>query len=187
VYFPDAGVISLVAVTGEGKSVEVATIGREGVVGIRAIYAAPTMPFEAVVQSSGEARALSPQDLLRESRAGGTLAELLGRYTQALLVQAMQSAACNRLHSLRQRTARWMLMMHDRTGVDRFPLTQEFLAFLLGVRRPSIVGVAQSLHRSRLIDYRHGTIVIRDRLGLEAASCECYRIVQTFFERLLPP
>ena len=186
VWFPDSGVISLVTTMDDGKSVEVGTLGNEGVVGIHGLHGSTTMPCEALVQMRGEARMLTMEDLHREARTGSTLADLLGRYLHAFLIQTMQTAACNKLHSIRQRAAYKILEIHDRTEVDRFPLTHEALATLLGVRRSSVSGAARSLQTAGAIDYRHGRMVIRDRPKLDAASCECYKVVQEHFRQLLP-
>ena len=180
-YFLDSGVVSLVSVMRDGRSAEVATVGTEGAIGIHALYGASTMPCEVVAQSSAEARVIHVKDLWADSRVGGSLPPMLCRYAHALLLQTMQTAACNKLHSIRQRAARWILTMHDRVGADSFPLTQELLGVMLGARRQSVSGVAKSLQRARVIDYRHGTMVIRDRAKLEHAACDCYRIVRDQF------
>lgn len=183
-YFLDSGVISLISMMGDGKSVEVGIVGKEGAIGIHALYGPATMPCEALVQVAGQAESLKLADFRSDSRNGRLLTDQLCRYSQALLIQIIQTAACNRLHSLRQRAARWILTTHDRAGVNRFPLTQELLAIMLGVRRPSVTVAALSLQRSGLIDYRHGRMVIRDRAGLEAASCECYRSIKEHVAQL---
>lgn len=184
-YFLDSGVISLISMMGDGKSVEVGVVGQEGAVGIHALYGPATMPCEALVQVAGQAESLKLADLRSDSRNGRLLTDQLCRYSQALLIQIIQTAGCNRLHSLRQRAARWILTMQDRAGTDRFPLTQELLAIMLGVRRPSVTVAALSLQRSGLIDYRHGRMAIRNRPGLEAASCECYRSIKEHVAQLL--
>jgi CRP-like cAMP-binding protein len=185
VYFPESGAISLVYATDKGKSVEVGLIGNEGVVGVHAVFASAT-PFDALVQVQGEAWLLRTEDLRHESRDGGILVGLLLRYSHAFLIQTMQTAACNKLHSIRQRIVRWILMMHDRAKADKFPLTHESVAAMLGVRRSGITVVARTLQRAGFISYQHGQILIRDRAKLEAASCECYKVVQEHFGRLFP-
>ena len=184
-YFPDSGVISLVSTMDDGKSVEVGVVGNEGAIGIHALYGSATMPCEALAHMPGEADSLTVTDLRWDSRNGGPLTVLLGRYSQSLLIQAMQTAACNRLHSIRQRAARWILTVHDRVQADRFPLTQELLATMLGARRPTVTILALSLQRAGLIEYRHGRMVICDRPRLEAASCECYRLVEEHVAQIL--
>jgi len=186
VYFPDSGVVSLLPVMGDGELVGVGVVGNEGVVGVHALYPSATMPCEAVVQCPGEAWALSANDLRREIRARGVLADLLGRYSHALLNQAMQVAACNALHSIRQRTARWILEVDQRTDGASFPLTQEVLGNVVGVRRATINAVARDLHRLGLIEYRRGRMRVRNRRRLLAASCECRLVMQAHFARLLP-
>ena len=132
------------------------------------------------------ARAIKAADLRREIRTGGELAESMGRYSQALLMQTMQTSACSRSHSIRQRTARWILAMHQRTGGTRFRLSQDLLALILGVRRPTVSLVARDFQRAGLIDYRHGRMAILDYEALEAAACECNRIAEEHYARLLP-
>lgn len=134
----------------------VAVVGNEGVVGVHAMYAGAIMPCEASVQVAGTARVMKAADLRREMREGGELAELLGRYSQARLMPAMQTGACSRSHSITQRAARWILAIHERTGQARFRLTQERLALTLGVRWPTVSVVARDFQRAGLIDYRHG-------------------------------
>lgn len=173
-YFPDAGAVSLVSAMADGRSMEVGIVGSEGVVGVHALYDNARMPWAAVVQLAGEAWALPIRDLRRERRVGGALTDVLGRYVQTVLIQAMQSGACAGLHSIRQRAARWILTMQDIAKADHLPVTQERLALMLGVRRPTVSVVARSLQRDRLIDYRRGKLAVLDRAGLERASCECY-------------
>jgi CRP-like cAMP-binding protein len=133
----------------------------------------------------GEALRMRTDHFRAEIINGGPLPELIRRYTQAMVNQISQSVACNHLHSVQERMCRWLLMTHDRVGADEFPLTQEFLAQMLGVRRPSVTVVAGILQQAGLIRYRRGRIAILDRAGLEAASCECYGVVRREFDRLL--
>jgi CRP-like cAMP-binding protein len=173
-YFPDAGVVSLVSTMADGRSMEVGIVGSDGVVGVHALYDNARMPWAAVVQLAGEAWALPIRDLRRQQRVGGALTDVLGRYVQTVLIQAMQSGACAGLHSIRQRAARWILTTQDLAKAHHLSVTQERLALMLGVRRPTVSVVARSLQRARLIDYRHGKLAILDRAGLKRASCECY-------------
>lgn len=182
-YFLDSGVASLVSVMRDGRSAEVATVGTEGAIGVHVMYGATTMPCEVVVQSTAEARVIHVDNLWADSRQGGRLPPMLCRYAHALLIQTMQTAACNKLHSIRQRAARWILTMHDRVGTDSFPLTQELLGVMLGARRQSVNAVARSLQRARAIDYRHGKMLIRNRAKLEQAACDCYGIVRDQFSK----
>lgn len=184
VYFPQTGVFFLITVLSDGAAVEFATVGCEGMVGLPLFLGRETMPSRALCQVEGQSQRL-PAAAFRETvRRSEPLAALLRRYTQALMIQVAQSVACNRLHSIDERCARWLLMTHDRVGADQFALTQEFLAQMLGVRRPSVSTVASRLQRAGLIRYRRGRITVVDRKGLEAAACECYRIVRAEFDRL---
>ncbi len=188
VYFPLHGVVSLISTLGNGAQIEVATIGNEGLIGLPLVLYANTIPFTAFVQVPGEALRIDAAvfgRLLDEET--GTVRQLLYRYTQALFNQLAQHVACNRLHRIAQRSARWLLLTHDRVGRDEFPLTHEFLALMLGVRRASVTEVAGRLQRAGLIRYRLGRIRVLDRAGLEAASCECYFVIKQEYDRLLGP
>lgn len=172
-YFPDTGVVSLIAVMADGRCAEIAAIGAEGAVGVYAVHGVTTMPCDAVVQVDGEARVLRLEDL-QPADARGMLPAVLCQYVNTLLLQVMQVASCNTLHTLRQRAARWMLTVQDRVGRDSYALTQEMLATMLGVRRQSINVVALGLRRAGAVDYRHGRVTVRDRSALEREACECY-------------
>jgi CRP-like cAMP-binding protein len=186
VYFPAGGVCSVTSTMEDGRMVEVATIGNEGLVGVSAFFGDDFPPGEAMVQvADGFAHTLTVELFRAELNRHGPFYDLVRRYSQALIALIMQSVACNSLHSIEERCARWLLMTHDRVGTDQFNLTQEFLAVMLGVRRPSVSIVAQTLHEAGLIDYGHKQITILDRKALEATSCECYRVVQAHFARLL--
>ncbi len=187
VYFPISGVVSLVTITEDGGIVEVATVGNEGMVGIPLLLGAESTPGRAFVQVPGEGWRMEAAEFRAQLQRDDRLRDHLGRYTQSLFDQIAQSAACNRLHSINERCARWLLMTHDRVGRDEFPLTQEFLAQMLGVRRASVNAAASFLQRAGFIRYSRGVITILDRAGLESASCECYRILRDEFERLLGP
>jgi CRP-like cAMP-binding protein len=185
VYFVRAGVVSLLAVMRDGSTAEVATIGHEGMVGLPALLGAGASPARATVQIPGAAVRLGAVTFGEHACTDRALHGVLERYSQALLHQVAQSAACYRLHPLRQRCAHWLLMSHDRMQADRFPLTQEFLAKMLGVRRASVNGAAGGLQKAGLISYVRGKVTIADRPGLEAASCECYAIIRNEYVRLL--
>jgi CRP-like cAMP-binding protein len=187
VYFPCSSVISLVLPLEGGAAIEVATVGNEGMLGLPAFLGAGSIPGEAFCQIPGQALRLGAQILHQETAAGGPLHDVLLRYTQGLMNQIAQSAACNRAHSIDERCARWLLTTHDRAGSDRFPLTQEFLAQMLGVRRAGVSAAASILQRAGFIRYSRGMMTITDRPGLESAACGCYRIVRDEFERLLRP
>lgn len=185
VYFPRTAVASMVTTMEDGSTVEVATVGNEGMVGLSVLLGTSTMPMEVFIQIDGDAVSL-PATLLKEATSnGGAFRPLLDRYTQALLSQIAQSGACNRLHPIDQRCARWLLMSHDRVPGDDFSLTQEFLSQMLGVRRATVTTAASILQRAGYIRYRRGRIQITDREGLEAASCECYRVIRSEYERLI--
>jgi CRP-like cAMP-binding protein len=185
VYFPRSGVASVVARMDDGRTVEVATIGNEGVVGLGAYLGDGSSPMEAFVQIPGEAVRMDAGAFRQEIRAGGALRDGIRRYSQALLTQVGQSAACNRVHAIDERCARWLLMSHDRVVGDEIRLTQEFLAEMLGVRRAGVSGAAGLLKRRKLIDYRRGRIRVLDRKGLEKAACECYALIRAHHERLV--
>jgi len=185
VYFPRYGVASMVARMDEGGTVEVATIGNEGVVGLSAYIGDGRSSMEVFVQIPGEAVRLDAGAFRQEIRAGGALRDVVRRYAQALLTQVGQSAACNRVHPIEQRCARWLLMSHDRVSGDEIVLTQEFLAEMLGVRRAGVTRAAGMLKRRKVIDYRRGRIRIPDRKGLEKAACECYEFIRSEHERLV--
>jgi CRP-like cAMP-binding protein len=184
-YFPLSGMISVVALLSEGLGAEVATVGNEGMMGLPILFGSGNSPFHVMAQLSGEAMRIRAARLEEAVDAGSSLNGLLRTYSQAFFVQTAQNAACNTLHPVSRRGARWLLATHDRADGDSFHLTQEFLAFMLGVARQS-VGIAVGDLQSRgLIEYHRGDMQILDRQGLEAASCECYEIVRAEFSRLL--
>lgn len=176
VYFPGGGFCSVVTVLKDGGMVEVATIGREGMVGITAVLHGNPVSSTAMVQGETDTCYRMEADVFRrEMDRRGVFYELLTRYGQALVGFIMQSTACNAVHSVEQRLARWLLMARDRMGSDEFPLTQEFVAMMLGASRPTVTIVASTLQKAGLITYRRGNVKIVDGERLEAASCECYR------------
>ena len=186
VYFPGRSVCSITNVMEDGGVVEVATVGREGLVGVSAVFGAPVASGEAFVQVAAEPAAVMSLDAFRrEMERRGVFYEAVTRYSQAFVNMLMQSVACNGLHSAEQRCCRWLLMTHDRIGQDQFPLTHEFLAIMLGVRRPTVTLVMAELARTGVVSHVRGQVRIADRQGLEAASCECYRNVRAAFDRLL--
>lgn len=176
VYFPGGGFCSIVTVLENGSMVEVATIGREGAVGAIGAVDGTAMQSATMVQGETDTCYRMTADAFRrEMDRRGPFYELLTRYQQALVGFIMQSTACNAVHSVEQRLARWLLMARDRMGSNEFPLTQEFVAMMLAVARPSVTLVAGTLQKAGLITYRHGRVKILDDEQLEAASCECYR------------
>jgi len=187
VYFPAGGFCSVLAVLEDGTMVEVATIGREGAVGVSAFFDGDGTASRSLsmVQAAAETCYRMPVEVFRqEMDRRGTFYELLTRYTQALLGLIMQSTACNAVHTVEQRLARWFLMAHDRVGADEFPLTQEFVAMMLGVARPTVTIVAGTLQKAGLITYQRGRVKVLDREKLEAASCECYRTVTSLLNNV---
>lgn len=185
VYFPESGIVSLVSVFSDGTTAEITTIGREGFVGVGSLLDDDLAIARQIVQVPGHARVM-PAELLREvCEQSRSLRRLMGRYAQALIAQISQSVACNGIHGVEERMARWLLMTHDRSDGDELLLTQEFLALMLGVRRPTVTVVARTFQSAGLIRYRRGRITIVDRPGLEEASCECHSIISRHFQRLL--
>jgi CRP-like cAMP-binding protein len=176
VYFPGGGFVSVVTVLKDGSMVEVATIGREGMLGISAGSDGGLSPAAGMVQAESDVcYTMSTEAFRQEMDRRGAFYELLTRYGQALVGFIMQSTACNAVHSVEQRLSRWLLLAHDRVGKDDFPLTQEFAAMMLGTSRPTVTVVAGTLQKSGLIIYHRGHVTIVDRENLEAASCECYQ------------
>src|SRR5688500_9597162 len=186
VYFPRTCVISLLTPLADEQPVEAATVGREGMAGIPVVLGVRVTNLQAITQVSGLAVRLDAERFTGHLRqADGVLFSLLLRYAQALHEQTAQSVACNRRHPIEERCARWLLMTQDRVGRDEFGLTQDFLAFMLGVRRASVTVAAGMLQQAGLIRYHRGRITVLDREGLEAASCECYKVVRRKYEQLL--
>ena len=186
VYFPNGGVVSITTALSDGTIMEVATVGDEGVVGIEAFLSANAVaPGTAMMQvPDTNAERIGVNDFRRELAHGGALWDLMGRYTQAFIAQMMQTTACNAMHPVQQRCARWLLMTHDRMHQQDFTLSHEFLAVMLGVHRPTVSKIAATLQRAGLIRYTHGRVTVRNRKGLEQASCECYAIIRAQFDRL---
>lgn len=186
VYFPHSGMISLVAVMQQGNAVETATVGREGAVGAMSGLGPRHAFTRAVVQMPGSASQIATgkfQTIVRQSTA---IRDIVVHYNEILLAQVQQSAACNALHEAEARFCRWLLQSRDRSDSDVVPITQEFLAQMLGVRRTTVTLVAQSLQDDGLLRYRRGRIEIIDRAGLEARACECYGVVRREIEQHLP-
>jgi CRP-like cAMP-binding protein len=185
VYFILSGVGSMLALAEDGGTIEVATVGNEGMVGLPAFLGAETAPFHTIMQVPGDALRLGVEAFRNHIRDDPEMTLVLHRYTQALISQIAQNSACNRLHSSEERCARWLLLTHDRTGTDQFPLTHEFLAQMLGVRRATVTEVAGALQAAGVIEYSRGIVRVVNRKGLEDTSCECYGIVKAEFDRLL--
>ncbi len=188
VYFPNGGVVSITSILLDGRTVEVATVGDEGMLGIEAFLSDDVVaPGETLMQvPDTDAEMLGVDDFRSEIAKHGALHDLMGHYTQVVIAQMMQSTACNALHAVQQRCARWLLMTHDRMHNQDFNLSHEFLAVMLGVQRPTVSVVAGTLQEAGLIRYTRGRVTVRDRKGLERASCECYPIIRAHFDRLRP-
>jgi CRP-like cAMP-binding protein len=184
-WFPVGGVFSLIVETTDGGMVEILTIGNEGMLGLPAVLGASRSPTRAICQIAGWALRVPMATLLEVARPGAVLHGRLTRYAQARMTSLSRSVACNRLHSAQQRYARWVLTTQDRVGADEFPITQDFLAQMLGVTRPTISQVGQELQGAGLIHYAQGRLTVDDRAGLERLSCECYAAVRAEFAELL--
>lgn len=185
VYFPLTALISLMTLLEDGTAVEVAAVGHEGMAGIPLALGIERDAHQALVQVPGDALRMEAAALRAAVDALPELRGMLLRYMQVLLVQVGQGSACNGKHGLSERCARWLLETHDRVRRDEFPLTQDFLASMLGVRRPAVTVAAGMLQQAGLITYHRGRVTVRDRAQLEAASCECYQVIATYTARLL--
>jgi CRP-like cAMP-binding protein len=186
VYFPTTSIVSLLYVMENGSSAEIAVVGNEGIVGISLFMGGGSTPSRAVVQSAGGGLRLDAKALKTEFDQNGPVLHLLLRYTQALITQMAQTAVCNRHHSLDQQLCRWLLLSLDRLRGDELVMTQELIANMLGVRREGVTEAALNLQRVGLIRYARGRISVLDRAGLERRTCECYAVVKTEYDRLLP-
>jgi len=184
-YFPTTAIVSLHYVMESGQMAETAGVGKEGMVGISLFMGGDTTSGSAVVQAAGHAYRLERGVLLREFSRAGTLQRVLLRYTQALMTETAQTAACNRHHSVEQRLSRWLLLTLDRVAANSLVLTQEMVAGMLGVRREGVTEAAGNLQRAGCISYRRGHIEVLDRALLESHSCECYAVVRKEVGRLL--
>jgi CRP-like cAMP-binding protein len=184
-YFPEGGMISVVVVMGDGSSIEVGTIGREGCAGGGLLLEADRAPNRYFVQAEGQALRIDAERFKQEAERLPDLRKLVLRYEAALLGQSMQGMACNGLHSVQQRCCRWLLMARDRSDSDELSLTHEFLAYMLGVRRASVSDVLGPLQDAELVRSTRGRITILNRAGLENGTCECYRIITEQQNQLL--
>ena len=183
VYFPINCLVSLLTSVDKGRTLEVGMVGNEGMAGMPFILGMGISGARALVQGGGSALRMAAAPFRIEFDRNRPLQEALYRYTYALMAQISQTAACNRFHEVEERLARWLLMTRDRMGGDEFPLTQDFLAHMLGTRRGGVTEAASALKRRKLIGYTHGNIQILDAEGLNAAACSCYQIVRKVFER----
>lgn len=188
VYFPITGVISLMTPLEDGTAIETATVGNEGMAGIHAFLGGGILGnAQAMSQVPGEMFTIRADTFRAFVEGDGKMRDIMMAYTQALFVQIAQAVACNGVHGIQQRAAKWFLETHDRVEGDQFLLTQEFLADMLGVTRPSVSVAAGTLQAAGLITYRRGQVTILDRPRLEEASCECYAVVRAEYEKLLSP
>src|ERR1700704_863020 len=178
VFFPHSGVVSVVAVYADGSIIEMATIGREGCSAVQAVFGAKISSVRLLVQIPGSASKMSRAAFARAMGSMPSFRGLMFAYVQAFLEQVMASVACNGAHNLKERLARWLLMMRDRSDEDVLPITQNLLAEMLGVQRPSISNAAQELEGAGLIERGKRQVTILDRQGLTKASCECYQLVR---------
>jgi CRP-like cAMP-binding protein len=186
VYFPVDAIVSLLTVLEDGDSAEIAVVGNEGIVGVSLFMGGETTPSRAVVQSAGSCIRLSAQVLKTEFNISPAVMHLLLRYTQALITQMTQTAACNRHHTLDEQLCRWLLLSLDRLHTKHLVMTQELIANMLGVRREGVTEAAGRLQRAGLISYTRGKIEVLNRAGIEERSCECYAVVKKEYDRLLP-
>ncbi len=185
VYFPTSGIISLLTVLENGMMIEFATVGREGMTGVPLFLAMGDSNTALVSQVPGLSLRMRASDFLHVTHSCPSLAAVARRYCGTMLALVAQSAACNRAHHVDARCARWLLMTHDQVGRDTFPITQEFLAQMLGVSRPSVGASTAALQRDGLISYHRGELTILDRDRLEAAACECYAVVREHYRHFL--
>jgi CRP-like cAMP-binding protein len=184
-YFPHNCVLSAIALVSDGEGIEVGTIGNEGMAGLTVFLGPCTSPNRVFIQVAGDCLRIEAEALAVEAKKSPAINDLLLRHHLAFFNQVTQSIACNGLHSLTQRCCRWLLMTHDRVDGDDLPLTHEFLSLMLSVRRPGVTEALQNLQSQGLISAGRGTIKVVNRPGLEAACCECYRVVANEYQRLL--
>ncbi|AWV05489.1 Crp/Fnr family transcriptional regulator (plasmid) [Burkholderia sp. JP2-270] len=186
VYFPTTSIVSLLYLTQDGASTEIAVVGNDGLIGIPIFMGGETTPGRCVVQNAGQAYRLEARILKDEFDRAGAIQQLLLRYTQALIAQIAQTAVCNRHHSIDQQLCRWLLHSIDRLPSNQLKMTQDLIANMLGVRRASVTQAAKKLQDAGLVRYSYGHIEVLDRPGLETRACECYGVVKREFDRLLP-
>jgi CRP-like cAMP-binding protein len=186
VYFPVTSIVSLLYVMENGASAEIAVVGHEGLIGISLFMGGGTTPSRAVVQTTGHGFRLRASRLMKEFNRSGPVLRLLLRFTQALITQMAQTAACNRHHSLDQQVCRWLLLSLDRLPSNELIITQALIAAMLGVRREGVTEAAGHLQKAGVISYRRGRMLVLNRPDLEKRTCECYGVVKREYDRLLP-
>ena len=187
VYFPTTAIVSILYVMENGASAEIAVVGKEGLVGVSLFMGGDSTLSRGVVQSAGQSIRLSARHMAEAFDKGGPVLHLFLRYTQALMSQMLQTAACNRHHSVDQQLCRWLLLSLDRLRGDHLQMTQELISNMLGVRREGVNEAAARLQKAGLIQYARGRITVLDRAGIERRTCECYGVVKREYDRLLPP
>jgi CRP-like cAMP-binding protein len=183
-YFLETGLASVVVAMADGNTVETGIVGNDGMIGIPVLLGTRSMPTRTFMQIAGNGFKIKAQYLSEQYEKQGVLRKLINRYFQAHLVQTGQTAACNRLHDIAERLARWLLMCHDRMDEDTFTITHEFLGHMLGTPRSTVTLAAGILQKDGLVDYSRGKVRIQDRKGLEKKACECYRTIRNEFDRL---
>ncbi len=185
VFFPTMAIVSLLYIMENGSTAEIGVIGNDGIVGVALFMGGETTTNRAVVQSAGDAFRMPAKELKAEFARGGIFQQMLLRYMQALMTQISQTAVCNRLHPIEQQLCRWLLLSHDRLDSDKLVMTHDLISNMLGVRREGITLAARKLAKRKLIENNRGTMTVIDRQGLEAAVCECYKVVNEEYNRLL--
>jgi CRP-like cAMP-binding protein len=185
VYFPNNSMISVVASTPDGELSEAGVVGREGLLGIAVLLGTDTTPHQNTVQLPGTALRIATRTMREKFDRNENLRKLLLKFTYTHLTQLIQTALCNRLHAVEQRLARWILMAHDRSDSEILPFTQELLAIMLGVQRPTVSTIAVELKKDGYINYSRGRIIVLDRKSLEKLCCDCYQVVREEYERVL--
>ncbi|MGI8811224.1 MAG: Crp/Fnr family transcriptional regulator [Pyrinomonadaceae bacterium] len=184
-YFPLTSIISMLYVMENGATAEIGIVGNDGLIGVSLFMGGETTTSRAIVQSAGEAVRMTVSDLKAEFKRGEEFQDLMLRYTQAMMTQISQTAVCNRLHSVDQQLCRWILLSHDRLESDALVMTHDLISNMLGVRREGVTMAARKLAKRKLITNNRGTITVIDRKGLEHAVCECYKVVNDEYNRLL--
>lgn len=185
VYFPTTAIISMLYIMENGATAEIGVVGNDGVLGVSLFMGGETTTSRAIIQSAGDAYKMDSKNLKTEFALGGAFQRLMLRYTQALMTQISQTAVCNRLHTVEQQLCRWLLLSHDRLDSDTLVMTHDLISNMLGVRREGVTLASKKLQKKKLITNVRGTMVVIDRQGLEAAVCECYKVVNDEYNRLL--
>lgn len=183
-YFLETGLASVVVAMANGNMVETGITGNDGLIGFPVLLGTRSTPMRTFMQIPGSGFKIKVQHLVEEFERSGTLYKKINRYVQAILVQTGQTAACNRLHDIAERLARWLLMCHDRMETNTFTITHEFLGHMLGTPRSTVTLAAGILHEAGLVEYSRGKVLVKDRKGLEKAACECYQTIRKEFDRL---